>query len=672
MRATVVVMALALSGCSLLVKPNYDAIAPDLDAGTVDAGPDADAGVDSGIDSGVDGGSCIPGQFLESNCEDGEDNDCDGTVDCFDFDCRGDATCCRGGDSSAECLSSTAFQRLPIGTSDILFTAEDCSATDTLTEFGPPGLTRALVSQECKPINFGMELSATFEVTETCAAGTCDYAALALTPLRVLADGDPLVSELRVVVSANGSVSIDRAGTRIGTSLPAGTLRASDRAEIQIDLEPGPDDRGRDVLFATVDVVGRGRLLERTAVMPLDTLRCIGPSGNEVGLYVAIEGAGSDVRVVGPLATTERACSNPSQFRPQAAALDTPASCAPGGAGAPALVSYCRSNCTGASPQFQSDLWVDASEDQRADETIRFVDFGVCGFAAQRSAFPRGTVGDDWALRGSTSGFLWSIDPEWRSGREPTLLPISNDGAASTRVSELWFAYAERMEDGFERYAIHGGRVFAVPTTTRPVRADTPLLTPGDVGCTSLRDPLWVAHYASGEGPTEVDGAWLLFTCERSGGATRSIGAVRFNADFARIPSSSVTVLSSAIGSYAERGVYAAEGFSERGEDGELTLRVWFSARDGRGRVRLAYAQGRSDDPDALPVMEPYPANPILAGDSAILGGDCSAGCTLTGASVTPSTELIDYYQFVIARSRITAAGPVHDLVPLLQPAPDD
>ena len=70
--------------------------------------------------------------------------------------------------------------------------------------------------------------------------------------------------------------------------------------------------------------------------------------------------------------------------------------------------------------------------------------------------------------------------------------------------------------------------------------------------------------------------------------------------------------------------------------------------------------------------MEPYSANPILAGDSAILGGDCSGGCTLTGASVTPSTELIDYYQFVIARSRITAAGPVHDLVPLLQPAPDD
>ena len=663
----ILALALVVSGCSLLLKTDRDAIAPDLDGSTIDGGPDADAGEDAGVDAGVDGG-CRLEQVLETDCEDGKDNDCDGAFDCFDLDCRGDAICCRGGDSSAECLSSTAFQRLPIGASSVRFMAGDCSATDTLIEFGPPGFTRALVSQECKPINFGMEVSATFELDESCAAGTCDYAALALTPLRALADGDPLVSELRVVVSADGSVSIDRAGTSIGTSLET-PLRAGDEAEVRIDLEPAPDERGRDVLFATVDVVGRGRLLERTAVMPLDTLRCIAPTGNGVGLYVAIEGAGSDVHVVGPLATTERACSNPSQFRPQADALDTPAACAPGGAGAPALVSYCRAQCTTASPQLQTDLWVDASEDQRADETIRFVDYGVCGYVAQQPGLPSGTVGDDWALRGSTSGFLWSIAPEWRSGREPTLLPISTDGV-TTRVQQLWYAYAERVEEGLEQYAIHGGRVDTTPSV-RPVRADTPLLAPAQVGCASLRDPLWIAHYAAAAGPPEVDGAWLLFTCEQSGGAPRSIRAVRFDRDLERLPGSPVTVLSSAIGTYAERGVYAAEGFAERG-DGEHTVRLWFTVRDGRGRVRLAYAQGRSDDLDALPVMEPYSANPILAGDSAILGGDCSGGCTLTGASVTPSTELVDYYQFVIARSRITATGPVHDLVPLLQPAPDD
>lgn len=673
-RARVAFLAFALGGCSILVQPDYDAIAPDFDAGPdarvdpPDGGPDSGPPDSGPQDSGPD--ECVPQQTLETSCDDGKDNDCDGLVDCFDFDCRGVATCCRRGDATAHCLSSASFTRLPVGAgAEVLFSGALCAPNDALVEFGPAGITRALVS-DCQPINFGMELRASFRIDTSCASpGACsDYAALALTPVRTLVDGEPLISELRVVVSPAGSVEIDRAGTRIGAGLPAGTFRADDRVDFVVSLEPGPDDRGRDVLYATVDVVGRGRILERTAVMPLDTLRCISPSGTSVGLYLAIEGAGNDVHVVGPVTTSERACANPSQFRAQSEpSLATPSSCAPGGAGAPALVSYCRGNCAGEGPpQYQSDLWVDASDDQRADEIIRFVDFGICGYAWQSPRFPSGTAGDDWTARGAP-GFLWPIDPEWRSAREPTLLAISDD-AGATRVEKLWYAYAERTEEGSEVYAIYAGEVLTGTAHAAP-RPTTPLLRPEQAGCTSVRDPLLLAHYAGTPGSHYVDGAWLVFTCEQGGGVPRSIRAARITPELTVMAGSFETVLTSAIGSYAERGVFAAEGFTEPGDP--LTLRLWFLTRDGSG-VHLAYAQGRSDDPDVLPSVEPYPANPILAGDSPILGGDCAAGCTLTGATVTPSTELASHYQFLIARSRVTPTGPVHDLVPLLQPAPDD
>lgn len=670
--ASLVALAFALSGCSVLLEPDRDAIAPDLDGGA-DAGPDSptDAGTDGGTDGGVDGGDagCRVEETLETSCNDGEDNDCDLATDCFDFDCRGVATCCRSGDSTSHCLSSTAFDRLPAGTGAALrFSGDTCAPTDALIEFGPSGLTRALVS-DCQPINFGMELRAAFRIDTSCTPGTCaDYAALALTPLRTLVDGEPLISELRVRVSPDGSVAIDRAGTTIGEGLPPGTFRPDDDVAVVVSLEPGPDDRGRDVLYATVDVVGEARILDRTPVMPLDTLRCITPTGNEVGLFVAIEGAGNDVHVVGPVSTSERACANPSQFRAQEETLTTPAACAPGGAGAPALVSYCRAGCDRpGSANYQTDLWLDASEDQRADEIIRFVDFGVCGYVWEEASFPSGTDGDDWAERG-VGGHLWAIDPEWRSGREPTLLAISDDAAADARVEKLWFAYAERMEQGSERYAIYAGEVLT-GAAHAPSRPPAPLLTPDEAGCASVRDPLLLAHYEGEEGSRHVGGAWLAFTCEQAGGAARSIRAARISDALALVPDSFVTLLTRDIGGYAERGVFAAEGFTEPGD--ELTLRLWFLTRDGRG-VHLAYAQGRSSDPDALPMLEPYPANPILAGDSPILGGDCAGGCTLTGATVAPSTELTNHYQFVLARSRITPAGPVHDLVPLLQPAPDD
>jgi hypothetical protein len=126
-----------------------------------------------------------------------------------------------------------------------------------------------------------------------------------------------------------------------------------------------------------------------------------------------------------------------------------------------------------------------------------------------------------------------------------------------------------------------------------------------------------------------------------------------------------------ALPGYADRGVSAPEGFTEVSGD-VITLRLWYLARDSRGQVRLAFAQGRGPTEGGLPALEPYPANPILQGDSPVLGGDCSLGCRLTGASVTPNLSRTSEYQLLVTRSRLTAGGPIHDVVPLLQNAPRD
>src|SRR5690606_29265367 len=112
------------------------------------------------------------------------------------------------------------------------------------------------------------------------------------------------------------------------------------------------------------------RILTRTPVAPLDALECIEPGGGPpgIGLYAAVEGAGTNVEVVGPLSILERQCSNPSQFYAGAERVDLSQieACEAGGVGAPALVGYCRANCTSPAASVQWDLWVDSSRTPRS------------------------------------------------------------------------------------------------------------------------------------------------------------------------------------------------------------------------------------------------------------------------------------------------------------------
>lgn len=657
---------LALSGCTILLAPDRDAIAPDLDAQA-----QLDAGMDAGIDAGNDGGGCRPTETLEVTCEGGGDEDCDGYVDCEDTDCRGASVCCRGArDVDSVCLASLVEWRAqPPGTTEIDI-AGSCG-DERVTSFGVDGVPRALMSAKCQPIGFGMRFEVQFDVEAACGLPPCDYAALALTPLPTLVSGEPLSSELRAVVRADKTVALERAGTELARSATPFTGTAPIR--LRLVLEPGPDESGRDVLFATATFAQDGRteaLAARAPILPLADLRCLGPSGPEVGLYAAIEGVGEGVQVRGPLARTEFQCSNPSQFLRRPAELSTTSieACAPGGVGAPALVNYCREHCEATPEQIQWELWADASDVQRSDESFRFIDFGVCGWAATQPQ-PPGT-GEWFARPADADPFLWADDP---SSREPTLLPIAQHGV-EPRVERVAFAYAERTTAEAETYAVHGGVMLTAPTERPGTRRQ--LLTPAQTSdCRSLRDPLLLADWEATDVGHSVSAAWLLFTCEREDGAPRSIGAARLSvgASLALDESTPIRtdVLSASVGAYAERGVFGAEGFIEA-SGADRIARIWFLARDGRGRVRLAYAQGRGPASEGLPILSPYAANPLLDGSEDILGDDCDRGCTLTGLSVTPSFIELGNYQFLIARSRLTPTGPQHDLVPLLQPAPDD
>ncbi|MCZ7678138.1 MAG: hypothetical protein M5U28_04925 [Sandaracinaceae bacterium] len=441
--------ALSAAGCTLLFKPDRDAIAADLDGG-VDGGTEdaGDAGAGDAGDAGPDGGRCVPQEAEDCTDPAGADEDCDGQSNCFDYDCRGVAACCRpGGASTPRCLESLAdFVRLPADhASDIQFSDTLCNASTRVTEFGPAGRARALVTQRCQPITFGMQLSVILEITEACT-GACDYAALAFGPVQTLADGDPFPSELRVVLRGDGSAGVDRAGTPIGEQRPMGTFSLGQRVTVRVDLEPGPDESGQDVLFATVDLAvtagpGGGRILSRTAVAPLEALECIRPGGGPPAWASTrpSRARAAPSRWWGRSPPLERRCSNPSQFYESSDPVDLSQieACAAGGIGAPALVGYCRGGCGTAGPAVQWDLWVDASRTPRVEESFRFVDFGVCGYGWQTPVLPDTP---SWIAR-PQSPFLIG---DATSSREPTVMPVSDDGATTTRVAELVYAYARR------------------------------------------------------------------------------------------------------------------------------------------------------------------------------------------------------------------------------------
>lgn len=668
------IVPLLLGGCTLVWGPKENDIVPAPDGG-VDGGDSdgGDARRDAGPDAGDSGPLCVPERESEyaadslMGCRGGLDEDCDGLVDCFDPDCSQSLDCCAAGAAwnTANNFTGSGWTELPRGSADV-------SASPTeITDFGPR--PRALLHErECAPLAFGLDLAVHFRIISGCA-GCTDFASLALSPTTDMVDGARLTADLALVVEADGSAHLERAGERVAgterSGLPLGSLV---RAELR--LRPGTYEGGA-VLLATARLSYDGETVElgepNQPFLLLEDLRgypfCPGGGHSIAGQMVAIEGRGDHVQVQAldsgsPPVTvggTQRTCANPSYFEPldlrnhEASFADCP-----GQWGEPSILNYCL-NCGATRDYPWWDLWIDTTRSSREDPLGSYPDFEICGSRTD-------------LLTGATS---W--EPR-TGGSEPPLLPMGSgdsarepfvwappDAGASSTLQVVW---AQRAGPGNPAHDVWMGEL-DLDDALDNFGSVRQLLAADDIPeCESLRDP---ALMPRGE-DMPADGLWLLFTCEGVGTASNSIGAAALSwegREYALERDSVRTdLVTHTIGAYASRGAFSPEPIAEF-DAGKLRVQLWFLVRSGGADVALAFASGEGPAGE-LPELSPYPANPILRPDDDVFGGDCPSGCRFNGLGVTRAINSRDY-QMVIGRTVVGSPADTHELVPLRQRRPN-
>lgn len=639
---------LALGGCTLL-------FGPDRDLSRDDAGSDAggfDAGLDGGGDGGTDGGGgdagCPGSQGIETSCTNGEDDDCNGLVDCNDFACRASPACC-------DTMSTTPWP--DIGPYDSGLWARDGEpglpmVTSSTVDFGTAGYPQALVLNECAPLAFGADFDLSFAVTPGMRG---DFAALLLSPVSSRGGMSPFLAELAVRVFDDGEVRLERAGTTVRSEMIAGAM-----ITVRVSLRPGVDDANRGVLRATVEAGGT-MFADDLPFLLLSDLRGP-PTCAPDGLFVVLEGQGTNVTVSSQTNAGLLSCENPSQFLPDQSTPDLGDmvdELAPdtgwrtGGVGEPSVAHV----DTGVD---RLELWIDAAETERADEFLRRIDFTLGATRHQSGG---------WAPRLLMGGAPTLFGP---STREPSVAaPVDSLGRPGG--SNFYVAFAQRRPMNPDLYDVELRSVpFAEPVT--PLAPQT-LLVPIAVDCASLRDPSIVVL-----GENERDDLLLFYTCERQG-ARDAIGAARFawnavDGEYQRVVHES-RLLTADVGGYAARGVFSPEAVfipASPPMEPDARIRLWFLSRDASGEVAMSTAFGTIQD--GLPTLSPYPGNPTLRAEDAILGGDCSIGCSIDAMGVTrtlPGSRWSEpSYLLVVAHSRQTVTGVDHELVRILQRRPNN
>jgi hypothetical protein len=200
---------------------------------------------------------------------------------------------------------------------------------------------------------------------------------------------------------------------------------------------------------------------------------------------------------------------------------------------------------------------------------------------------------------------------------------------------------------------------FARDVTTAALTGQL-LLAPGEPnepGCDSLRDPAIVERVGV------EDGDWLFFTCEHMGRSTIRARALRVGLGGLEPTADPSTLVldTESLGAFARDGVRSPEPVL----DGDV-YRVWFLGLDDVAGPSVGVALGRPKADGELPVLVPYPANPILrSGDPAF--ADC-LGCTLEGIAVTRHPDRVDRLRFLVTRRvPMSGGGRRFDLLPLDQ-----
>jgi len=160
---TVLVDSLVIEAATLRLERTRDGLVLPQPAPT-DGGMDADAG---------DGSMCSP---FESDCGDGEDNDCNRLTDCADFACANAMRCCSGGgetplreDWDPATDITLRWSKLPGGGTYL----RDCDSPDDcfLEEFPGADMPYALRTQECIPLALGLEITFDLAPQEASVAG---------------------------------------------------------------------------------------------------------------------------------------------------------------------------------------------------------------------------------------------------------------------------------------------------------------------------------------------------------------------------------------------------------------------------------------------------------------------------------------------------------------------
>jgi len=647
---------LALTACSLGNDPVPLPLPPQ------DGGVQSDAG-DGG---NVDGGPicrareiCFNAAALPS-VPDGLDDDCDGATGCADLDCANEARCCD--DTAGPVLFSEDWSASNFGLR-WTFAPPDSAGTLTLGSqlrgFGADGLLRSIMrsvpAERCVPLALGARIELAFDGSR-CTGACTDEAAILLTGADTPARGVGLAADLRVAVGADGALSVTSGGTPIVTS--PGALGAGGR--VVIEISPTARD-GVAVLAARIEtgpvasarvVVADGAFIAQSLLRNCDG----GP-----GLALAVEGRGSTVWVE-PLTVTPLSCTNPRIFATggetvTATNVGAASGWTSGGISAPALLPE-----TGA-----LHLFYDATNVERDLERTAPIDFAIGG--ADAAAF-----GSGWMPLAAGDAYVGTTPPACTtppcsaraSMREPTASASYNPGTRAILGGTELFAFA--LESAADP------DVFSIAyVNTPPVRPTAPIaLLDPPAGCVSVRDP----GFAQASDISE-NGLWMFYTCVRASQPS-TIRAVTLDPGGVALVVRSGTdteVLTPSIGAYAARGVSAPAGIVRvvPGIRQTLAVRLWFVAHgaDGRRSVALAEGQlqlepGAAVDEAVLPLLAPYPANPLLRGDSPQLP-PCGGVCDVRDVGIGRIPNSTALTLLVARRVDRTAGGTLWELIPLVQ-----
>jgi hypothetical protein len=675
-RAVLALGVAALGGCTLLNAP---------DPGRLDAGFDAPIPIDAYGRDATDAPICTR---FERTCDDGDDEDCDGLVDCNDFDCATSLDCCGASQTVVPTESfDPPFPDWPwMPTSFGAITQPG----PRLDDFGRTGVPRGVRVRDCVPIDLGARVMATLYAeagTPVCGATACEnYASIVLSPATDMPPGDPrgLLDELAVRVYHDGRAEVRRADEVLET---APTNYGLDPIAVTIELTPGVHTDGLAYVFATIRLqqpgIAEWTPFENDPFIPREHL-----VGAELGctvargLFLAFEGVGTNSGV-DDVEVTRFECANPSHFQSpgtlgvelEAPDIGAEPGWTLGGVGEPAIASY-RSSVS--DPE-RWELAYDASNRDRALEGMAPVHYSIGGsyttasggltmWTARLGSMSPRTAGEP-ILGFDPPDCVGAVVPDppndcslLRSYREPGLY-VPLDEADRTLLSPTTspFLVAARQIPASRDFEIVGARYDGLPLDDSDLAT---LLSPHE-GCASLRDPALLPGAPDGEMPF-----FLLYTCDPGDGTPTTIRAARLASPLGPATAEpGWEIRPDQLGRFAEAGVSSPDGavWFVGATSGYAVYRIYFVAESYDGAPVLAFAEGNAQAWGELPDVVPYAGNPVLRSDDPLLGDCPTDGCDIRSVAVTRHADLPNRVRLYFGRTLEEDTSIRHVLTPLDQ-----